>query len=388
MSLNSTPAANRLHIGIFGRRNSGKSTLLNAITGQDTAIVSEAAGTTTDPVFKPMEIKPFGACMLIDTAGFDDADDIGFLRVSKTKALLSKTDVAILLFSGLSVDFSYEKEWISKFEENKIPFVTVYNSHGEEKPESEFLPVIINAKNKTGIKKIFDEILRILPSDFEVPSITGHMLYKDDIAVLVMPQDISAPKGRLILPQVQTIRDLLDNMCISIVCLPENFETVINSLKKPPKLIIVDSQVFKKIYELKPADSMITSFSVLFANYKGDITEFVKGSKKIDDLTENDTVLIAEACTHAPESEDIGRVKLPALLSKKVGKGLKIEVVSGTDFPDDLSKYSLIIHCGGCMFNRKYVLSRIASAKKQNTPITNYGIAIAKLSGILDYISL
>ena len=395
MSLNNnTPSANRLHIGIFGRRNSGKSTLINAITDQNTAIVSDVAGTTTDPVFKAMEIKPFGACMLIDTAGFDDIDDIGLLRVEKTESLLLKTDVAILIISNKTDNFSWEEKWIKKFTANKIPFALVVNMFDKNDISGEISdlfsvePIIINAKEKSGTKELFDEILRLLPSEFEVPSITSHMINKDDIVVLVMPQDMSAPKGRLILPQVQTIRDLLDNNCVAITCIPESFETVISALKKPPKLIIVDSQVFKKIYELKPKESQITSFSVLFANYKGDISEFVKGAKKIDTLKETDTVLIAEACTHAPETEDIGRVKLPALLRKKVGNDLSVEVVSGTSYPEDLTKYALIIHCGGCMFNRKYVLSRIAMANSQNIPITNYGIAIAKLSGILDFIAI
>jgi len=393
-NMNSTPSANRLHIGIFGRRNSGKSTLLNAITNQDVSIVSDLLGTTTDPVYKPMEIKPFGACMLIDTAGFDDVNDIGDLRMSKTEDVLSKTDVAILLFSPDSDSFDYEKKWIESFKENKIPFASVINkadinaSIPREIAELSVNPIMVSAKDKTGIKEIFDELLRILPPDFEVPSITAHMIEKDDIVVLVMPQDKSAPKGRLILPQAQTIRDLLDNKCVAISCIPENFTRVIDSLKKPPKLIIVDSQVFKDIYEIKPKESLITSFSILFAHYKGDIGEFYEGAKKIDDLKEEDSVLIAEACTHAPEAEDIGRVKLPALLRKKVGEGLKVTVVSGPVFPKDLKKYTLIIHCGGCMFNRKYVLSRINSAKAQNVPITNYGLAIAKLNGILDFISL
>ena len=397
MSLNTTPTANRLHIGIFGRRNSGKSTLINTITRQAVSIVSDIAGTTTDPVYKPMEIKPFGPCMLIDTAGFDDTNDIGDLRISKTEDILLKTDIAIILFTK-SPDFSYEEAWIEKFKRNKIPFAAVINKADTDINTSvisreinavfSITPIIISAKNDTGTDKIFEEILRLLPADFEVPSITSYLIEKNDIVVLVMPQDKSAPKGRLILPQVQTIRDLLNNKCIAITCIPENFQNAIDNLKEPPKLIIVDSQVFKKIYEMKPKESKITSFSVLFANYKGDSKEFYKSAKKIDELKECDTVLIAEACTHAPQTEDIGRVKLPALLRKKVGQNLKIEIVSGHSFPKDLEKYSLIIHCGGCMFNRKYVLSRINSAKSQGIPITNYGMAIAKLTDIIDYITL
>ncbi len=392
MSLNKTPNANRLHIAIFGKRNSGKSSLLNAITDQDIAIVSETAGTTADPVFKAIEINPIGACVLIDTAGFDDVGALGRMRVQKTKDVIVRTDIAIVLFC--EEDFSLEREWIKELKVKKIPYIPVINKadilkdgkHFADKIKKEFgkEPLIVSAKEKIGIDRIKEELVRLIPEDFEQKSITGHLTNKKDIVLLVMPQDLQAPKGRLILPQVQTIRDLLDNSCITICVTTDNMEDALNALKEPPALIITDSQVFDVVYEKKPKESMLTSFSVLFARYKGDINEFIKGAAALDCLKETDRVLIAEACTHTPKDGDIGRVKIPAMLRKKVGSNLKIDIVGGADFPKDLSKYALIIHCGGCMFNRKYLLSKIQAAKEQNVPITNYGIIIAKLFGILD----
>ena len=396
MSLTSTPGANRLHIALFGRRNSGKSSLINAITGQDIALVSEIAGTTTDPVYKAMELHPVGPVMFIDTAGFDDEGTLGEMRIGKTRKAVDKTDVAIVFFCG--TEFSYEKEWVAELRKRKIPIIPVINKADVIVNSAEIAdaarealglsPIIISAKEKTGLDRVREELVRAVPEDFEAKSITSHLVREGDLVLLVMPQDIQAPKGRLILPQVQTIRDLLDIKCLVMSVTTDKLEQALKTLAQPPKLIITDSQVFGKVYPLKPAESLLTSFSVLFAEYKGDVSSYVEGAKAIDELTEASAVLIAEACTHAPLSEDIGRIQLPRLLRKKAGEGLTVDIVSGTDFPRDLSKYSLVIQCGCCMFNRKYVLTRIAMAQEQNVPICNYGIAIAKINDILDKIAL
>ncbi|MCI9575422.1 MAG: [FeFe] hydrogenase H-cluster maturation GTPase HydF [Clostridiales bacterium] len=398
MELQQTPGANRLHIGIFGRRNSGKSSLINAITQQEIALVSQVAGTTTDPVYKAMEIPGIGPCMLIDTAGFDDEGDLGAMRVEKTRAALAKTDVAILVFSQL--DLSREAEWVAALRQKKTPILAVI-SQRDVRTEAEIValqqavrehfslePLLVSAKEGAGISQIKDEILRAMPEDFEMASITGHLVSPHDVVLLVMPQDIQAPKGRLILPQVQTIRDLLDHQCVVMSATADQLETALAALEKPPSLIITDSQVFPFVFERKPEESRLTSFSILLAAYKGDLSAFVTGAKAIDTLTEQSRVLIAEACTHAPLSEDIGRVKIPAMLRKRFGSGLQVDLVSGADFPQDVSSYDLIIHCGACMFNRKHVLSRVEQAKQQGTPICNYGVVIAKLTGILDHVFL
>ena len=418
MSFNETPSANRLHIGIFGKVNSGKSSFLNTFTGQDVSIVSDVAGTTTDVVTKAMELSPLGPCVLIDTAGFDDTTVLGETRKEKTRLAVEKCDIAILVFSfsniqanntdGFEKEISEEKEWYHYFLEKKIPVIPLVNEMEElvdEKTDNNetnsvktiFLetikkvtketPILINAKTGKGMDAVKEALVRKMPNDFELSSITGDLVTESDVVMLVMPQDIQAPKGRLILPQVQTIRDLLDKKCMVISVTTDNMQQALEQLKNPPKLIITDSQVFKMVYEYKPKESMLTSFSILFAAYKGDLPYYIEGAKAIDALTEQSKVLIAECCTHAPLSEDIGRVKIPNLLRKRFGKGLTVEMVSGTDFPNDLKGYDLIIQCGGCMFNRKYVLSRIDRAKQQQIPMTNYGVTIAHLTGILDMIS-
>ena len=396
MSLSSTPSANRVHIGLYGKRNSGKSSLINAITNQETALVSDFAGTTTDPVYKAMEIHGIGPCMLIDTAGFDDEGELGRLRVEKTRQALEKTDIAVLVFDGRPV--TEEKEWLSLLKQKKTPILAVVNKLDLlENPQAYadtlkrdygLSPVLVSTKTREGIDKVREELIRLLPEDYEQESITGHLVSQGDCVLLVMPQDIQAPKGRLILPQVQTIRDLLDHRCLVMSCTTDKLDEALSALKQPPKWIITDSQVFKTVYDKKPKESRLTSFSVLFANYKGDLSEFVQGAAAIESLTEHSKVLIAEACTHAPLSEDIGREKLPRMLRNKVGQGLAVDVVGGPAFPEDLCSYDLIIHCGACMFNRRHVMSRIDRAKSQGVPITNYGVAIAKLSGILDKIDL
>ncbi len=395
MTLNETPSANRLHIGFYGKRNSGKSSLINAFTGQEVSIVSEVAGTTTDPVNKAMEIHDIGACVLIDTAGFDDIGELGEIRVKKTKKIAEKTDIAIVLFSGN--DITLETRWYNFFKEKNIPVLPVvskadllingsaYTIMVESKIGTK--PILVSSVENSGLDRLKEELIRLIPSDYNAPTITGSLCEDNDLVLLVMPQDIQAPKGRLILPQVQTIRELLDKKCVVMSCTTDKFTEALKALSKEPKLIITDSQAFDFVYKNKPASSMLTSFSVLFAAYKGDIKYYIEGAKAIDKLTENSKVLIAECCTHAPLSEDIGREKIPRLLRKRVGKNITIDMVSGTDFPDDLSTYDLVIQCGGCMFNRKFILSRIEKAKVQNIPMTNYGVAIAHITGILPNIS-
>ncbi len=396
MSLNDTPRANQLHIGIFGKRNSGKSTLINALTGHNTALVSEVAGTTTDPVYKTIEIYGIGPCVLIDTAGFDDSGYLGQMRVEKTRIAMQKTDVALIVCS--EEDVTQELNWAKEFMARKAPVIMIINKIDQisntDKIRNKIYEVIkeepikISAISRIGIEKIREEIIRRLPEDFDAKSITGDLVQEGDTVLLVMPQDIQAPKGRLILPQVQTLRELLDKKCIVLSSTADKYEEALASLTKPPKLIITDSQVFQMVYDKKPEASLLTSFSVLFASHKGDIDYFVKSTEAIEILTENSKVLIAEACTHVPLTEDIGREKLPRMLRKKVGDGLTIVNVSGNDFPKDLTEFDLIIQCGACMFNRKYVMSRVEQAKLQKVPMTNYGVTIAYLTHILDKISL
>lgn len=403
MNLVHTPNANRLHIALFGKRNSGKSSLINALTGQDTALVSDTPGTTTDPVQKAMEIHGIGPCLFIDTPGFDDEGELGNRRIERTWKAVEKTDIALLLCAGGGSaeetgepDFTEELHWLEQLKAKNIPTILLINKADIRKNTASFAiriketfgsqPIPVSAKEKTGVELIRQAILEKLPEDFDQQSITGSLVTEGDLVLLVMPQDIQAPKGRLILPQVQTIRELLDKKCLIMSCTTDKLRETLQALSRPPKLIITDSQVFKTVYEQKPEESRLTSFSVLFAGYKGDIRYYVKSASAIGSLTESSRVLIAEACTHAPLSEDIGRVKLPHLLRKRIGEKLSIDIVAGTDFPQDLTPYSLVIHCGACMFNRKYVLSRIERARLQNVPMTNYGVAIAFLNGILSQI--
>jgi len=398
-----TPNANRLHIALFGKRNSGKSSLINALTGQDTALVSDTPGTTTDPVQKAMEIHGIGPCLFIDTPGFDDEGELGNRRIERTWKAVEKTDIALLLCAGGGSaeetgepDFTEELHWLEQLKAKNIPTILLINKADIRKNTTSLAiriketfgsqPIPVSAKEKTGVELIRQAILEKLPEDFDQQSITGSLVTEGDLVLLVMPQDIQAPKGRLILPQVQTMRELLDKKCLIMSCTTDKLRETLQALSRPPKLIITDSQVFKTVYEQKPEESRLTSFSVLFAGYKGDIRYYVKSASAIGSLTESSRVLIAEACTHAPLSEDIGRVKLPHLLRKRIGEKLSIDIVAGTDFPQDLTPYSLVIHCGACMFNRKYVLNRIERARLQNVPMTNYGVAIAFLNGILNQI--
>ena len=403
MNLVHTPNANRLHIALFGKRNSGKSSLINALPGQDTALVSDTPGTTTDSVQKAMEIHGIGPCLFIDTPGFDDEGELGNRRIERTWKAVEKTDIALLLCAGGGSaeetgepDFTEELHWLEQLKAKNIPTILLINKADIRKNTASLAiriketfgsqPIPVSAKEKTGVELIRQAILEKLPEDFDQQSITGSLVTEGDLVLLVMPQDIQAPKGRLILPQVQTMRELLDKKCLIMSCTTDKLQETLQALSRPPKLIITDSQVFKTVYEQKPEESRLTSFSVLFAGYKGDIRYYVKSASAIGSLTESSRVLIAEACTHAPLSEDIGRVKLPHLLRKRIGEKLSIDIVAGTDFPQDLTPYSLVIHCGACMFNRKYVLNRIERARLQNVPLTNYGVAIAFLNGILNQI--
>ena len=392
MVLTETPRANRPHIALFGRRNAGKSSLINALTGQEIALVSPVAGTTADPVYKSFELRGVGPVVFVDTAGLDDVGPLGELRAEKTRQAMEKADLAVLVLTGPAKE---ELPWLEALRAKKIPVVAVLNQcdTAQDLPAlqaataqslggMDVLPV--SAKTGQGIDQLRQALAQAIPADFWELSITGGLAQPGDLVLLVMPQDLQAPKGRLILPQVQTIRELLDKKCAVMSCTADCLETTLAALARPPKLIITDSQVFPAVWQAKPPESLLTSFSILFAGYKGNISAFWAGAQAIDRLTEDSVVLVAEACAHAPTTEDIGREKLPRLLRQRVGQGLSFVFVRGNDFPKDLSPYDLILHCGACMFNRRHVLGRIAQAQEQGVPICNYGVALAHLAGILD----
>ena len=395
-----TPKGNRLHIGIFGRVNSGKSSLLNALTGQELAVVSAVPGTTTDPVKKAVELRGIGPCLLIDTAGFEDEGELGALRLDKTKAAASEADMALLVVSATEKpgEDTPEMRWLKLFRRRSTPVILVLSKTDLDAPLTwqakswqkltGLKPLLVSARGRQGLGELIEQINRLRPENYDLEDITGSLTKAGDKVLLVMPQDIEAPKGRLILPQVQTIRHLLDKGCLVNCCKNGEMAAMLAALKEAPDLIITDSQAFRQVEELCPEESKLTSFSVLFAGVKGDLPFFVESARKLSALAPTAKILIAEACTHQPLHEDIGRVKLPRLLRKKLGEEISIEVVGGKDFPADLSTYDLIIHCGGCMFNRKYMLSRVKAAKEQGVPMTNYGVAIAALLGILDKVSL
>ncbi len=386
----------RLHIALFGRRNVGKSSLINALTGQQIAIVSEVAGTTTDPVSKSMEILPLGPCVLIDTAGFDDSGKVGELRTQRTREVIKQADIALLVTDGLSLDD--EAVWAAMLKQAGVPYVVVLNKADlmDDVPSTLLDSIAkrlggevitVSALRGTGLDQLRQTMARLVPEGGK-QSLTGKLAHAGDTVLLVMPQDPQAPKGRLILPQVQTLRDLMDKRCTAICCTTEDIDRTLAALKEPPHLIITDSQVFDIVERKKPEGSMLTSFSVLMAAIKGDIQYFVESAQAIDRLTEQSHVLIAEACTHAPLAEDIGREKIPRMLRQRVGSGLRIDIVAGKDFPEDLSGIDLIIHCGGCMFNRRFMLQRVEQCRLQGVPMTNYGITIAHVKGILNRVSL
>ena len=394
MSLQDTPRSNRTHIALFGKRNSGKSSLINAITGQEVSVVSDVAGTTTDPVYKSMEIHGIGPCVFIDTAGFDDEGELGNLRVKQTLKATERTDIAIMVCTDDNIE--EELRWQKVLTAKNTPVIWVLNKADilDNKTETALAiekkcgtkPVIASTLTKEGIDEIRKALIENQPDNSSDNSIIGNLAGENDTVLLVMPQDIQAPKGRLILPQVQTLRELLDKKCLVMSCTTDKLEAMLKAMVNPPKLIITDSQVFKTVFELKPKESILTSFSVLFAKHKGDIDYFVEGARTIGKLNNNSKVLIAEACTHAPLTEDIGREKIPAMLRKRFGNDIHIDMVSGHDFPENLEGYDLVIHCGACMFNRKFMMNRVAKAKEQNIPMTNYGVTIAYIQGILDYI--
>ena len=386
-----TPNANRLHIAIFGKRNVGKSSLINALTSQDIALVSGLAGTTTDPVYKAMELLPIGPVVIIDTAGLDDEGTIGELRIKKTKEVMDKTDLALLVIDGNDKDLLFEKIWYEDLKKRKIPVIGVINKIDKyEVALVDIQKVIdityvkVSAKEKLNIDELKKAIMAAAPEDFEKSTIVGDIVKAKARVIVVAPQDIQAPKGRLILPQVQIIRDLLDNDVMALVVKDSELEDILAALKDKPDLVITDSQVFKKVNSIIPKDVPLTSFSILMARYKGDLRALVKGARAIDTLKQGDKVLIAEACTHHPLVGDIGREKLPIWLEEKVGGKLDITVCVGSSFPEDLSGYKLIVHCGACMFNRQQLMSRIKKANMEELPITNFGIAIAHINGILD----
>ena len=385
----------RLHIGIFGKTNVGKSSLLNRITSQNISIVSEIAGTTTDVVEKSMELLPIGPVTFLDTAGIDDSTILGEKRLQKTISTINRTDIAVIVCDYNGID-EYEKKLIEKFCELKIPYLIVINKNDkkiiDEKKYKEILEIVNDEKRilKTSTKtddrivyKFKESILGLLPEEFvNPPKIAGDLIPQGSTVILVIPIDKEAPKGRIILPQVQTLRDLLDSNCLSYVVKENELKSALENLKTPPALVITDSQAFKQVAEIVPENISLTSFSILFARLKGDLEAFTKGAKAIDDLKDGDKVLILESCTHHAIEDDIGRVKIPNLLTKKTGKNLIIENYAGHDFPD-ISGYSLIIHCGACMTNRREILSRILIANEKNIPITNYGITISYCLGIL-----
>ena len=384
----------RTHIAILGRCNAGKSTLVNRITGQDVSIVSDTRGTTTDPVQKAIEINGLGAAIIIDTPGVDDDTLLGNERVARIGKVLDKTDIAVVLCTDEQCDA--EMQLVEECRVREIPIVVAL-THIDTTPDYPTLQaslskrigcevIAISALTGEGIDELVERIVALRPTEERL--ITEGFCQAGDCVLLVMPQDKSAPKGRLIQPQVQTLRELLDRGCTPICCTPDRMASTLAALVSPPQLIITDSQAFSEVYKLKPEASVLTSFSILFARYKGDITLFVEGAKALGRITASARILIAEACTHTPQHEDIGRVKLPRLLRKRFGEELQIDIVSGADYPEELTSYDLVIHCGACMFNRKHVLSRIERARQQGVPITNYGIVLAALTGTLDKVSV
>lgn len=386
-----TPKANRLHIGIFGKRNSGKSSLINAISQQQIALVSDVPGTTTDPVYRTMELLPIGPVVLIDTAGLDDVGEIGLLRVKKTKEVMDKTDFGILVFGSPDCEFEDEKKWFKELRDRKIPVIGVINKsdimeidEAELKKHFDIPFVKVSAKEGENIFELKKLIWENAPVDYERKTIVGDIVSRGGMVVLVAPQDIQAPKGRLILPQVQVIRDLLDNNALVLTVKDDELKAALGRLSGKPDLIITDSQVFHKVNGIISEDIPLTSFSILMARYKGELRDYVDGAKAIDSLRPGDKVLISEACTHHALEGDIGRQKLPNWLQERAGGSLNINVSSGVDFPEDINEYKLVLHCGACMFNRKQMLSRILKCRQMGVPITNYGIAIAHLNGILD----
>lgn len=388
-----TPASNRLHIGIFGKRNTGKSSLINAVTGQDTAIVSEVAGTTTDPVYKAMEILPIGPCMLIDTAGIDDAGALGEERVKRTLVVLRKTDLGLIVVEPDTLIDSFEEDLVKIFRGKKLPFLFVINKcelggkMAQDYLEKNNLSFIkVSSKIKQGIEELKIKIMEMAPGHWSPVPLLGDIINPKDVIILVCPIDNAMPQGRLILPQVQVMRDCLDNSAVALVTKETELLDCLKALKEKPRLVITDSQVFEDVRDILPADISLTSFSTVFARHKGDLNAYIQGVYVLEELKDGDEILIAEACTHHVQPEDIGRTKIPTWLLNYTKKDLHYEVTAGGDFPEDLSRYKLIISCGGCMVNRAEIMHRIEMAKAAHVAITNYGVLMAYLSGILERI--
>ncbi len=387
-NLDETPRASRLHIAFFGKTNAGKSSVINAITGQNAALVSEVAGTTTDPVYKAMELLPVGPVVFIDTAGLDDKTELAAARIKKTDEVLDKTDIAVFVIRCGDQELGVEQDYMKRFEKKNTPVLVAYNVFGEKEPTCAKATagnhaVVINAKTGQGIDAL-KKLIAEHAEDYQNPSIVGGLVQQGDVVLLVMPQDIQAPKGRLILPQVQVTRDLLDHGCRVVSVKTEDLVPMLGELKHPPSLVITDSQVFGYVNEHLGEEVPLTSFSMMMAKYKGDMEEFVRGARAIANLKPGDKVLIAESCTHHAKKGDIAREKLPSWLNGYVKGELVFENSAGHGFPENLEDYKLIVHCGGCMVNRKNMLSKMEYAKKAGVPITNFGVAIAFLNGMLE----
>ena len=385
MGLNDTPSSHRVHIGFFGKRNVGKSSVVNAVTGQDLAVVSDVKGTTTDPVYKAMELLPMGPVMIIDTPGYDDEGALGELRVRKTRQVLNKTDVAVLIVDATEGKSEQDEDLIRLFKDKKLNYIVVYNKTDLIKEpqvmrESE---IYVSAETGYHIELLKEKIAALAVTEESKLKIVGDILHPGDFAVLVIPIDKAAPKGRLILPQQQTIRDILEADATAIVVKEFELRETLATLGKKPRIVITDSQVFAKVSADTPKDIYLTSFSILFARFKGNLETAVKGAKALDDLNDGDTILIAEGCTHHRQCDDIGTVKLPRWIKDYTKKDIKFAFTSGTEFPDDLSPYKLIIHCGGCMLNEREMKYRQKCAIDQHIPISNYGIIISHMQGIL-----
>ena len=384
MSLNDTPSGERVHIGFFGRRNAGKSSVVNAVTGQELSVVSDVKGTTTDPVTKAMELLPLGAVVIIDTPGFDDEGDLGELRVKKTKQILNRTDIAVLVIDSTVGMTETEHQLVRLFKEKDIPYIIAYNkSDILNKSVGSENEISISAADKTNIYELKEKIAALVRPDNSGKRIVGDLISEEDVIVLVTPIDEAAPKGRIILPQQQTLRDIIDAGAIAAVTKEFQLEATLKKLSSKPKMVITDSQAFAMVSKIVPEDIPLTSFSILMARYKGFLETAVAGAAAIPMLKDGDSVLISEGCTHHRQCGDIGSVKLPALLKKTTGKNLNICLTSGREFPEDLSPYSLVIHCGGCMLNEREVTYRRKTAEDQEVPFTNYGIALAYMNGIL-----
>ncbi len=384
MSLNATPSGERTHIGIFGRTNAGKSSLINALTSQTLAVVSSVAGTTTDPVSKAMEILPLGPVLLTDTAGLDDKSELGEMRISQSLKVLNSTDIALVVIDAEVGISQSDEEFIKKLNGLKTPFIIVMNKSDKlgEIPQDSENTIYVSAENGYNINKLREAMAKMVTNKEEIP-VVRDLLKEGDLVVLVIPIDESAPKGRLILPQQQTIRDILEAGAVAVSCRDTELKTTLDSLSKKPAMVITDSQAFKKVSEIVPEGIQLTSFSILMARHKGGLKNAVKGVTALDSLNDGDKILIAEGCTHHRQCNDIGTVKLPNMILKYTGKKIEFSHSSGKEFPEDLSSYKMVVHCGGCTLNEREMKHRNKTALSQNIPITNYGITIAQCTGIL-----